>query len=66
MYDKAEKYLINILPVYENLAEQYPKIYIPEVIRTLENLRKLYDALKRPKEAKEIRKKIDEVKKRKN
>jgi len=63
-YDKAEKYLRDVLTVYEQLAQKYPKVYLSEVIRTLENLRKLYDDSKRSKEAKKIRKKKNELKKR--
>jgi len=44
------------------LTEKYPQVYLSDVIRTLENLRKLYIALKKPEEAEKVYKEIMELK----
>ena len=63
-YDKAEKYLKDVVQVYEKLIENYPMVYLSEVIRTLENLKNLYNASNRPEEAEKILEKINKFKRR--
>lgn len=64
VYDKSEKFYKDVLQVYEQLAEKYPKVYLSEVIRTLKNLRKLYNESERPEEVEKLSKKINDLKKR--